>query len=1094
MNYWNLYVRNLWHFRKQHLASVSGMMVAIAILTGALIVGDSVRYSLHYINHARLGNIRYTVNAHGRFFRQALADSIQNQLDCKVSPVILTSGIAVNPEQNSRINKVQVVGIRQEFCDFWGESNQNIENDEVIISENTAEKLRIKQGEQLVLRIRKESKTSQNTPFVSENIPFVSIRVTVKEIAHAGSMGRFDLKINQVAPYSVFVSLNKLSSLLQLEGYANYILIAGLNNEPDAATAIQDAIHRSWNLEDAGFQIESHLDQYLLLPDNIFINREQADGFEKQGWKSQEFLTYLVNSISNANSLTPYSFITAAPSEYLDYELGSREIILNSWLAADLNSRAGDSLMIRYYIPGPLHSLKEDSTKFCVRVVRDIHDPVFDKALMPNFPGMTEAGNCRDWETGTPIDLDKIRDKDEDYWNKYKGTPKAFISLKTGIELWKNDIGELTQIGFSKLHGDSTQIKRELVSRLNPADAGFNVESTFNQGAAAASNSTSFSELFLSLGFFIILSALLLSTMLFGFMANKRIPEIALLSSIGFPRKLIFRILIAEALLISLISIVPGILLGIAYNQLLIYGLSTIWVGAVNSAMLKMFILPKTLLSAALLGFLISSITFTITLYFNFRVKPSFGIKGDTLSKSGNLKIRILVSLAASCLSISAVLLLIGIVMPGLLNSQISLVVGALILFGGILLIAYYLLKIQHKQLATLSLLMLLIRNISLKHKRSISAISLLAIGTFSILITGVNYHENPDHRDSRQSGTGGFRYWAETTIPFRHDLNSEYGHIKSGITDIPSLEKYRFLQLQRVESNDASCLNLNQVPNPTLMGIPAKLFNSSKSFTFKQLINDAQVESPWLYLEKTLDDHVIAAYADQSVITWGLKKEIGDTLMYKSESGQEIKIVLAGGLENSIFQGNLLLSDSLLIQFFPSSATSNLMLIDGPQLTNSLVADTLEYLFRDMGMVVIPTADKLNSFNQVENTYLSVFIILGGLGVVLGVFGLGIILLKDTYERRRELALYQAIGINKKLIFKLLTLEYFFLLMLGTGLGLIASLAGILLLPGASILTMPWGIIILIMLLVYIAGMAWIFIPARQMIRQNLITNLRME
>ena len=63
------------------------------------------------------------------------------------------------------------------------------------------------------------------------------------------------------------------------------------------------------------------------------------------------------------------------------------------------------------------------------------------RSLMPPFPGVSEAGSCRDWDTGIPIDLDRIRDKDEEYWNKYRGTPKAFLTENTGSRLWKNKFG-----------------------------------------------------------------------------------------------------------------------------------------------------------------------------------------------------------------------------------------------------------------------------------------------------------------------------------------------------------------------------------------------------------------------------------------------------------------------------------------------------------------------------------------------------------------------------------------------------------------------------------------------------------------------------
>jgi hypothetical protein len=69
---------------------------------------------------------------------------------------------------------------------------------------------------------------------------------------------------------------------------------------------------------------------------------------------------------------------------------------------------------------------------------------------MPLFPGLADAGSCYDWETGIPIDLEKIRPKDEQYWNDFRGTPKALISMQQGITLWGNAFGNYTSIRFDK--------------------------------------------------------------------------------------------------------------------------------------------------------------------------------------------------------------------------------------------------------------------------------------------------------------------------------------------------------------------------------------------------------------------------------------------------------------------------------------------------------------------------------------------------------------------------------------------------------------------------------------------------------------------
>ena len=61
----------------------------------------------------------------------------------------------------------------------------------------------------------------------------------------------------------------------------------------------------------------------------------------------------------------------------------------------------------------------------------------------------------------------------------------------------------------------------------------------------------------------------------------------------------------------------------------------------------------------------------------------------------------------------------------------------------------------------------------------------------------------------------------------------------------------------------------------------------------------------------------------------------------------------------------------------------------------------------------MVSTSERLASFHRVENTYLSTFQMLGGLGLLLGTLGMAAVLLRNVLERRRELALLRAVGYN---------------------------------------------------------------------------------
>ena len=64
--------RNLRHYWRTNLAVILGVATAVAVLAGALLVGDSVRGSLRDLVLARLGKTE-SVIAGTNFFRAALA-------------------------------------------------------------------------------------------------------------------------------------------------------------------------------------------------------------------------------------------------------------------------------------------------------------------------------------------------------------------------------------------------------------------------------------------------------------------------------------------------------------------------------------------------------------------------------------------------------------------------------------------------------------------------------------------------------------------------------------------------------------------------------------------------------------------------------------------------------------------------------------------------------------------------------------------------------------------------------------------------------------------------------------------------------------
>jgi ABC-type antimicrobial peptide transport system permease subunit len=169
-------------------------------------------------------------------------------------------------------------------------------------------------------------------------------------------------------------------------------------------------------------------------------------------------------------------------------------------------------------------------------------------------------------------------------------------------------------------------------------------------------------------------------------------------------------------------------------------------------------------------------------------------------------------------------------------------------------------------------------------------------------------------------------------------------------------------------------------------------------------------------------------------------------------------------------------------------------MLVDGPATAAQNIRDRLETLFIDFGMVVSLAADKLAAFQSVQNTYLSVFMILGGLGILIGTIGFGFLILRNILERRTELALMSAIGFRRKDIFRMLLAENFLILLAGMSTGLIAAFAGIIPELFSPEYQIPFLFLTGVLLVIGISSFFWIWFPARNILKKNLIRILQEE
>ncbi len=1099
----NYIFKSFLFFKKQHLAVLAGTILSTAVLTGALIVGDSVKYSLSQMVEYRLGKIQYVLQSNDRYVSAKLADAVADKLNVKSAAILMLGGVSSNPENNTRIHKTQVVGIDSNFWLISGKQMPELSDDEVIISSNTAEKLKLKVNDELVLKVEKLSIIPLNSPFSNEEIPTVSIRFKIKAIADNESLGRFSLKSNQVAPYNIFMSRSFLSAQLEMNGLANLILIAAENASKVNTELLNRTISEVWQLKDAGIEIKKldSIGNYEITSKRVFLDQQLSASIADKKIKHTTILSYLVNSIRLKEKSTPYSFVTAISEDYLGKGLKENEIIVNEWLAKDLNAKAGDTVSMTYFVIDSHSKLKEDSSRFIVKEIVPTRNAMINRSLMPKFPGFAKAIRCMEWNTNLPIDLKKIRDKDEAYWNEFRGTPKAVISQLAGKRCWQNNFGDYTAIRFNDsvfitkpLYGKA---EREILQLIDPKDLNLSFVDAKTGGLLAAKSGVNFGELFISLSFFVILAGIILTVMLYVLSLEARKSEIGLLMSMGFSRKQIMNLRISENTITVFLGSILGVVAGILYNYGLLAAINSVWNDIVRTPMLDVSIRPMTLFTGALSGFEISMLSIYIVSYFNLK-KTAIGLinsNSQSIQKQRNRK-----NTMSLILMIVGWLASLGLVLYSVL-ATVDYNPGLFLLSGGMFMMASWvftgkMISSKHKtDYESFGLVSLAFKNASRNKKRSLSIVMLLSLGVFVVMITGSNRKTFYGTENINQSGTGGYSLWAETTVALTSDLNTAEGKEKTGLGNDTILNNIGFAQFLSLKGDDASCLNLNHVEKPGIIGVNPGIFDKRRSFSFETLKASVDKEHPWLELNTTYADNVIPAFADQTVITWGIMKKIGDTLTYINEKGSTLYLVLAGGLKASVFQGNILISEQHFKKNFPSVSGSKLVMVDAPIEKQKAVQEFLNNNFPDYGIEISKTNERLNEFNSVTNTYLSVFMILGGLGLIIGSIGIGIILYRNLIDRKQEMALLKALGFSRQYIFKLIFIENLFLIIIGITIGLAASFIGIL----PSLITAKFHIpdvffVFLLLIIIFTNALFWIYLPIKKALKEDLITSLRNE
>jgi len=1024
MTPWTFIRRGMWHYRGSELGVLAGAALGAAVLLGALMAGDSVKGTLREIAAGRIGQTDYVFTGGEGFFGAQLAERVRGD-DVGTAPVLMMEGQVSARASGRGTGQVQIVGVDDRFWKMAPAAGtaMPLAEREVAVNRHLADSLDLREGAQVVLRMQEPGLLSRDAPLSGEAEEVISFRGTVRHVAGDEAFGRFGLRTSQLPAPTVFVPLGRLQELIGYPGRANLLLVDVLRDGMEAE-GLRERIHSAMRIEDYGFSL---VDIPLagaveLRSGRIFIEPEIVEALRSVFPGAQPVLSYLANTLAVGERETPYSMVTAvdpAAAPFLPEDLGRDEIVINDWLADDLDAAPGDQLELSYFRLAGSNRLEVAERGFRVRKVVPMEGLAADRLWMPDFPGVAEAGNARDWSPGLPLDLDRIRPKDEEYWEEFRGTPKAFLSIEAGREMFANRWGDATALRIPAAGRERQEVRGRILGAIRPWMAGFVLRDFRAEALEAARSPVDIAGLFLSMSVFLIVAAVGLVAMLFRFNVEQRGRESGLLAAVGVSSRKLLRWRLMEGLLV----VVAGALLGFAgatgYSLGILRFLETIWSSGGGGRLFTFHLDPGSM--AWGLGGFVGVAMLAIWLAVRRQVRQSASLRLEAGSEevrrgSGGGRRQLLA--AALCMAAGGGALFLS---PAMGPQGAFFLSGAAFLAGGLWGYRGWLTVRGARPRSVLTPSSLAMLNSGRRPMRSLVVVGTMACGVFLVIsVTAFRKHGGAG-LTRKSSGTGGYTFWIETTSPVNRaaatDREQDFFELGGRRDMLGAVQPFR-----AGAGDDASCFNLNTASRPRLLATGVGALAERGAFSLRDVAPGLDREKGWRLLEEPGGPGVLRAFLDETTMMWVLKKRLGDRITYRDEQGEEFEVEISGTLADSVFQGSFVVDEEQFLDYYPSQEGYSLFLADAAEDPAS-VRKVLQKAIADRGGAVTMARERLESFHAVENTYIAIFHVLGGLGLLLGSAGLGIVTARNLVERRREFAMLETIGVppgvSRRVVFK---------------------------------------------------------------------------
>ena len=457
----SLPVRSAAFHWRSNLPVVVGVAVGAAVLTGALLVGDSLRGSLRTRALGQLTGVEAAYIG-DRMVRQEIA----GEIGPNVIPAMMLQGSVQaepTPGETRRVNRASVVGVGPLGRSAFGlpdDVDWGADSSDAVLGHNLANQLGIAAGDSIVLGVEKLSAVPRSSLLGKRSVDDVTetLRLQVAAVLPAGHpMNGFSLAPSAIPAENLFVPVGVLQQRLEQPGRVNALLATS-----GSADELSKRFGDKLTIADWGMTVKvapQRAEYVTVESDRLVLDPATVTAVdhatEAIGARGEHTLVYLANAISlgsspvrndqagRPNELIAYS-IVAGLSPSADPPLGpfqpdepatlaNDEIFLVTWPEMPLAGlEPGTPLTVTYYKPEMEAAVEETSATFRLKGYLPLAGPADDPDLTPPFPGVTDKLSIGDWKAPFPINDRRIQDRDEQYWDKLPGDPEGVYHAAYG--------------------------------------------------------------------------------------------------------------------------------------------------------------------------------------------------------------------------------------------------------------------------------------------------------------------------------------------------------------------------------------------------------------------------------------------------------------------------------------------------------------------------------------------------------------------------------------------------------------------------------------------------------------------------------------